>query len=971
MEVVDSGRVVEVRPNKIRMLLAVLLLHANEVVSSDRLVEALWGESPPTSAANTLQGYLSQLRNLLEPDRRGTGSRVVLTRSPGYLLAVASEEIDATRFERLAAEGRKALAGGDADGASTLLAEALSLWRGHALADFTYEQFAQDAITRLEELRLGVLEDHFGAQLALGRHGNIVGELQSLVARHPLRERLRGHLMTALYRTGRHTAALSAYQDLRSVLGEELGLDPGPELVRLEQAILMHDPQLEWRPNLERPATVRPQGEVQPSTLAQLSSFVGRERELAQVGDLLSTTRLLTLTGAGGCGKTRLALEVATRYVDRRAGPVHLLELAAVNDRASMAGSLAGAVGVREQPGRSLVETAADGLNVSGSLLVVDNCEHLLDDAALLVEGLLKACPGLTILATSREPLRLAGETTWRVPSLATPDSDEHLSLEEVADYEALRLFVERASSVAPDFRLTAGNAAAVARLCRRLDGMPLALELAAARVRALSPGDLADRLDDRFRLLAGGSRSAPRRHQTLRAAINWSYDVLSDEERALLAGVSVFSGRFTLAACEAVCGAAEAASVPVLLSALVDKSLVVVERTSDGCDYRLLETVRQYAGERLDESGTADDVRERHAAYYLGLAEEAEQRLKGHDLDTWLHRLDPELENIRSASAFFERRGDGESVLRISSSLWRFFYLKGHYERGLKWLADGIAGAPGASAAVRAKALYGAGALRLYRCEYEEAAASCMLALRLYEDLGDRLGVARSLTVLGSVARERGALDEALALHEQALSVFSELGDTWGVADSLQLSGLASWLRGDYQAARDASQRSMSLFRTLGDTERIAWAELNLAAVALYTGDTEEAAELLEDSLRLFRRVEFKEGVAWALNLLGVLAHRSGALDRARELLDESLALHVELGDRWREASVLEAHATVAAAEKEFERAARLIQSAQAIRTTIGAPVPPCERSDYERTVGGVVVRLGGDLVTASAWST
>lgn len=957
-----------------RCLLAIQCLHVGQVVPADRLIEDLWGDERPSHAKKALQVQVFRLRQALEPGRPPDRPSVLLTQPPGYLLQVPAEQIDIWRFEQLAASGRRALERGEFEVASNRLRDALALWRTTALADFAYEQFAQATITRLEELRASVQEDRVEAQLGLGRHSEVVSDLRSLVRVHPLRERLWQQLMVALYRSGQHAAAIRAYQDLRHILGVELGLEPSPGLARLEEAILLHKPELDWNaqarssPALEISAPETGLG-ARLSDTAPLSSFVGREKELAKLAELLQGTRLLTLVGAGGCGKTRIALELASCHAAANLGPVHVVELASVEQTASVLGALAGAMGTREQPGRDLIDTAVDRLGVPGTLLVVDNCEHLLTDVAMLAERLLRRCPALTIVATSRSPLRAAAETTWRVPSMATPEADEIGEVSDLVAFEAIRLFVERAVAVQPDFVLSRHNAAAVVMLCRRLDGMPLAIELAAARVGGLSVGDIADRLDDRFRLLVGGSPNAAPRQQTLRAAIDWSYRLLSREERELFAALSVFAGRFTLEGAEAVGAGGNLGCVATLLHALVEKSLVLAEVRKTRFDYRLLETVRQYASERLHESGAVDGTCARHAAHYLALAEDAEEGLRGRDAGWWRSRLDADLDNMRAAFAWFGAHGGAEAALRMVTAVWQYFYLKGQYALGKSWLLEAMLWAPDAAPAVRARANYGAGALSLFHCEYENSTTFCQEALRLFRSLDDLTGVARSLTILGSVAREECQLDSALALHTAAMDAFTEVGDSWGVAHSLELSALALWLGGDTKRARRSAEHSLALFRSLDAKDRIAWALLNLGAVALYENDHREAEVMLQESLSMFRRVQFKEGIAWTLNLLGVQAHRQGNEPRAEELLTDSLILHLELGDRWREASVLEALAAVAGGKGDLMQAGHFLGSSDALRAAIRAPVPPCERPELEQTLAAVVRELGQEALAAGRY--
>ena len=532
LEVLAGGDRVPVPGAKERSLLALLLLHAGRVVSADRLLAELWGERLPEDPANALQTRVAKLRRALGQ----AGARGLLaSRRPGYVLEVAPEQVDVHRFERLLAEARRTAV---TAGASGRFEEALALWRGPALADFANEGFAQAEIGRLEELRLVAVEGRLDTELAAGNHAELVGELEALAAAHPLRERFRAQLMVAMYRSGRQADALAAYRAARAVLAGELGIDPSPELRQLEQAILVQDPSLAAPEPLAGPAGNLP---------SRLTSFVGRRADLERVQRLLAGRRLVTLTGPGGVGKTSLALAAAAA-AGRHRGGVWLVELASLADPSLVATVVAGALELRDTLGgvagqaplpplERLVQFAQEG----DRLLVLDNCEHLVQACAELAETLLRAAPGLRILATSRERLGVPGEALWPVAPLELPG--EALSPEALAGFDVVRLFLDRAAAVRPGFALDAATAPAVARICRRLDGLPLAVELAAARVRSLPVTEIAARLDDRLALLTGGPRTAASRQQALRATLDWSYRLLAEPERRLFSRLAVFAG--------------------------------------------------------------------------------------------------------------------------------------------------------------------------------------------------------------------------------------------------------------------------------------------------------------------------------------------------------------------------------------------------------------------------------------------
>src|SRR5512132_1527143 len=547
LEVRDqAGNPIPIPGGRERALLAALLVHAGEVISVDRLIEDLWGQQPPVHATNALQAVVSRVRRALGP----AGQELLVTRAPGYVLAVEPDQLDAHRFEQLVAEGRR-LAERGAPGAGARFAQALALWQGPALADFAYQDFAQTEIARLEEARLAAQEDWIEAQLADGHHAQLVGELEQLVAANPLRERLRAQLMLALYRSGRQADALALYRQGRAVLDEELGLGPSPTLRQLEQASSTQDPTLTVA---GRPGSAR-----RHNLPARLTSFVGRAGEQQQLGELLGQHRLVTLTGPGGVGKSSLAVEVGASLVDVQPAGVWLIELATLGDASALEEAMAATLGVRDAPrpgtvgaAGSISQRLTDFLCANELLLILDNCEHLVEPCARLAETLLRSAPGLRILATSRAALGIPGEAVWPTPPLQLPQATTPAELLPACD--ALRLFGERAAAACPGFALDREAAPVVAGICRRLDGLPLAIELAAARVRTLPLAELAVRLQNRFRLLTGGGRTAVARHRTLRATVEWSYGLLGERERLLFDRLSVFCGGWSLEAAEEVC---------------------------------------------------------------------------------------------------------------------------------------------------------------------------------------------------------------------------------------------------------------------------------------------------------------------------------------------------------------------------------------------------------------------------------
>jgi predicted ATPase/DNA-binding SARP family transcriptional activator len=718
----------------------------------------------------------------------------------------------------------------------------------------------------------------------------------------------------------------------------------------------------------------------------RLVPLVGRQRELGGVVDALSQGRLLTLTGPGGTGKTRLALAAAEAARAAGGRAVCWVELAPIDDPAVIALTVAGELGTRETPGRDVVDTIAEHVGDRPVLLVLDNCEHVTAAAAELAGRLLAACPALTILATSREVLGVDGERQLPIPPLALPPNAATPVAAELAEFDAIRFFEQRAQLAVPGFRLADDNAAAVHQVCRRLDGLPLAIELAAARLRILSATQLAERLDDVFAVLVGGARTAPRRHQTLRATLDWSHDLLDDDERAVFRRLAVFAGGFTLAAAEQVAASDDIPPRQVLdlLTRLADKSLVRVERTgrtgpagqggaADGdVRYHLLATVRDYARERLAAAAEQDRTRRAHLRFFAQFVEQVEPRIGGGevgpvDLELELNRIEAETPNIRAALEFARAAGETPEALRITGPLERYAYLRGQYSEVRRWMDSAVTIGPDAPAVLLAKALLGSGRLALLQCDYPTARARLAAALELYRQLSDASGIARALQVTGSVAREQGQYDRSVALHAEGLALATTAGDQWTAASAHNYIGFASWLRRDYARATAECDTALTMFRGLGDVEGIVWALLSQGIVARYQGDPVRAAELLEQSRARSEGIGFREGIAWSLEQLGLLAAGRGEPEAGR-LLRRSLDLHRELRDQWRTCSVLDDLAALALTGNDAEQAARLLGAAAALREAIGTVVAPCEQDAHDRTAAGARTALG-DAGFDAAW--
>ena len=839
LEVLVGGVALDLGAGRGGELLTALALRAREPVPADVLVQALWGDDAPSSARRALQVRVSRLRARLGP----AADRLV-TAPTGYRLDIAPDEIDATRFEALCTRAR----GEESAAASATLADALALWRGPALVDVRYETFAQPEIARLEELRWAAIEDRLEAELALGRHATAVAELERAAAGAPARERLIELRMRALYGAGRHVEALEVYGDARRRLDEELGLEPGPALRRLEQAILEHDPSLAAGPTPARTAPSAPP-----------TATVGRERDLEAVAQALEASRLVTLTGPGGVGKTRLAVETARALADRHPGRVYVAWLARVADPAGVAAALASAVDVVAQPGERVEDALARRLGGPAALLVADNLEHVLDAAPLLAE-LVAACPALRVLATSREPLSLRGERCLPVAPLAVPD--------------AITLFMDRARDRRPDFGLTDANSAAVAELCERLDGLPLALELAAGRVGLLGPEQLVARLGDALDVLEGGPRDAPARQRTIRATLEWSVALLDEPERRAFLALAAFTGGAELDAAEEVTGEPLA-----VLEALVAKSLVA-ER--DGRLF-LLEVVRQFAAAELDD----DAVRERHAARYLATAEELAAEIDVRGEGPALRRFERELGNFRAALDWFLARRDGERSLRMACALAPYSSSRSGHRDSVRALDAALAVGEAASDRARGRAL----ALRAHLSWWvpEQKRRDAEEALALAESCGDLKGQCVALDELATQATLRADFATGAALARRQRAAAEALGEPYEIGMAVKRQAFAE---PGLREARAFADEATRLLRGTGSVLRIAQLHMGVVMVALSEEEYEAADELAAEGLRAADEAGNTATRMFAHGNAGLAALCLGHMDVAERRFRQQLSL-------------------------------------------------------------------------------
>ena len=872
VEAVADGRPLRLGGGRQRTLLALLLLERGRVLSVDRLAEELWHGEPPPGAAKTLASYVSRLRTVL-------GRDAVAALPPGYSLVVTPDQLDAHRFEKLAQDGQSALRRGAAGLAAERLHAALALWRGPALADVAEGGALALEAKRLDELRLVCAEDRIEADLALGHHAALVPELECLVAEEPLRERLWRQLVLALYRSERQSDALAAYGRARKLLAEELGLEPSEQLRALERDVLRHD------------VAAVPLAQERHNLPGQPTSFLGRERELAELEHVLREQRHVTLTGVGGAGKTRLALELAARQTGAWPGGVWLVDLTSLSDSALVANTVVTTLAVPERPDTSAQESLVAHIGGSELLLLLDNCEHLVATCSELAGALLSGCPNLRLLATSRTPLGTIGELEYRVDPLPVPG--EAAPVDEIEQVPSVQLFIERGRAVRRDLEAQGEDLATVARICRELDGLPLAIELAAARTRALSLTEIAARLRDRFRFLRAWRRVADPRHQTLRATMDWSYELLSDDERELLRGLSVFAGGSTLEAIAYVCLDRDEEGALELVSRLVEASLVSPAESSGTTRYRLLETVRQYAAEKLDETDAGVRIRRRHAEFFALVAERAEPNLDSADV---IVGLAADEGNFRSALAHSADGREPELMLRIVGSLVLFWDPREQLEEARGWLEAAIQHGAGSPARYRARALRGLSGVDEGLGDLAAARAHVDEGLVLYRELEDDDGVGRCLNNLGNVAFVAGDLDGATALYHQAIALLDERAS---IVPRRNLAGVALQ-RGDLNERRRLCEEVLADARALQHDRAVSGVLVELAWFAAVEGRYDDAAGLAAEALELHLRMGLLGEVTECVLIAALVLASRGYPDDAARLVGAATAHGVQRG--WQE---------------------------------------------------------------------
>ncbi len=945
LRVTEGDEEIVIRKGVARRLLLALLLHPGDVVSTPTLMDLLWGEELPQNPANALQIQVSYLRRTLAAGSVD-GAQPIQTRAGGYAIDVAESQLDVHRFERLVGQLPVVVGVTDSGAMSDLLAvvdEALGLWRGEALADAAGEPFVAGTVTRLEEMRWRCIETRLDLLLAVGRHREVTETAADLLTVQPLRERLYEQLMLALYRSGRQAEALATYDRAREHLLDELGLDPGPDLQKLQVAVLAQDPQLDLTPvpreDPEQQVSVVERASP-PAVLAHVplpaTEIIGRGAELVRITEMTERNRMVTLTGPGGAGKTRLAVELA------RVGPcctVWFVDLGAIEMPDLVAQTVAVAIGAKIGPGQDPAESIAAMLSTECGMLVLDTCEHVLGAAGHVASTVLRRAPEVKVLATSRRALGISGEIAWPVPPLgiASPDATDP---DEIAAAASVQLFRARAQAVRPDFALTEANAADVAAICASLDGLPLAIELAAVRVDVFEPATIRARLRDRFDLLTDGAADASARQQTLRGAIEWSVELLTDAQRAYFARLGVFAGGFDLDAAAAIASPppsdTSTAEPMELLAGLVRHSMVV----RDGPDrYRLLDTLRAYAADLLAELD-ADETRRRHALHYTAVAEELELAIRGIHQGDALTRLRAEIANFRAAAEWSVVVGDLDIATRLSGALAWFWTLDGHLDIANHHLRQAVEFTD-APPAARAKVLWGYSLLVASLGDLDEALEAGQLSTALAREAADDAAIGAGLNAVAVAQWALGDTDASIVSHDEAIARFVAADDIWGesVCRTLRARTALDIAAPDAQrlleAALDAAERSR-------DAHVIALALGLVAQRHERDGDLQTALANAEESLRLHDSIGYSEGSISALHLLGRLETKLGDREAACAHLCRALRLGRKMQHAAAICEALEGLAVLAHGDGDLEAAASMLAAVDAERTARKLSIRP-----------------------------
>lgn len=914
-------------------LLALLILRHGQEVSRDGLAQTLWPDNAEEQALFYLRKALSNVRKALGEE----GRRLLSPSARTLRFDIDEASIDVVAFDE-AVKGER-------------LEEAAAIYRGGLLPDCPEEWAAYERDRREAEYQAALEK-----LAAKGEAAEAVRWLRLLIASDPFRESAYRSLMQALADCGDGAAITAVYRELQDRLYRDLNTEPSAETDALYHRLIATPRPVAPLPSIERPESGR-------HLPVPLSELVGREAVIEEILGWMRSRRLVSLVGAGGIGKTRLSIACAEAALPNYADGVWFVDLAALSDASLVPLAVARTLGVPEDAARPVMESLSETLKGRQMLIVLDNCEHLIAACAELAFRLLSACPDVSILATSRQALAVSGEQVYRVPSLQLPASGET----NPSDSEAVRLFVDRAQRVSPGFALNGRNAEDIAEICRELDGIALAIEMAAARMRSLSPKEVRTRLNDRFRLLKSGNRGALPRQHTLRAAIDWSYDQLPEAEQNLLRIVSVFSGGFTLASAAAL-AEEDVDEVEETLVHLVDKSLVIAEPREDGTRYRMLETVRQYGQFRLAEAEEEESLRLRHRDYFIDLAFEVKPKLMAEDQAYWFSVLEAEHDNLRQALALCAQREDGGVPgLRLSGSLSRFWMIRAYFTEGRERFNIALSH-PGAQIRTpdRAITLNGAGLLAWRQSDYPKAEALYAESIDIAREVESLLDVARGLNNLALITRDQGRYEEAREMHAESVEIFREKGERLIAAICLSNLAVVDHYQGDFASARAAYEENLATQRELGDRSSVTVTLSSLGAVAIDQGDLAFARTCHEEGLAIAEEIADEYWTAAHLYGLGRVADGEGDLDRGWSLITDSLKRVQALGEKTQITDHLAALASVARKSGQTELAVRLFAARTALRAGTGSPLPLFAQRQMDEELAELRSALGEEAFNA-----
>ena len=948
-----GGRTIDLR-RKPKRLVKLLALQSNQRLHREQIVELLWADQEPEAAINNLHKTIHAARRAFEPDLISGGDSKFISTKEGQIILTAPDglQIDFLDFETLAAE---ALRSTDEKSHEN----ALAIYAGDLLPEDLYEDWTNERRESLRRSHRKLLHKLAALYESRAKFEQGAEVSRKLLALDELDEDAHRSLMRSLSLGGNRQQAVKQFEQCRAVLKKELDVEPENETRELFEQIVSGKFQPQTKQSQLSADLSGGKSSTPPTPRTnlphQLTSFVGRAGEIAEIKNLLKRTRLLTLTGAGGIGKTRLALESAGELLDKFRDGVWFVELAALSDSSLVVRAAAAVLGVQEDASRPLTETLHEFLRSKQILLIFDNCEQIVGACAALVAELLKNCSELRVLATSREALDTSGEIVWSVPTLSLPSEIRvQTALADFADYEAVQLFIERARLVKRRFSLAANNAETIARLCRQLDGIPLAIELAAARVRVLSVEQITARLDNSLQLLTSGGRTTVPRHQTLRAAIDWSYEILSAPEQAMWRALAVFAGGFTLDAAEFVCaGLSKDDSILDLLTNLIDKSIVSASEREAETRYSMLETIRQYAAEKLRVAGEEIIIRPLHFDYFLQLAERAESEFSKPAQREWFGRVETELDNYRVALRW---RVDAEKNaafgLRLCNALYRFWQAHGYLSEARGWFAAALSlVGDDVEKPVRAEAFYRFGDLANLQGDFAEAQTAFEESVRLWREAGgSRVRLIGVVEQLAFVAIRLGDYGRAANLYGECLDFWRASGEQIGVARVLNGFGVLARYEGDYDLAASRLEEGLSIFRTLNHKYGLTAMMHNLGEAKLYQGDLIRAETLLEESLALAREITDKRWESYALTTLGNLAVERGDPQKALVNFKTALMICREIGEKPFVAFILEGFACAFAEQTDARRAYRFRGAATALRESLKMMRSPAEQAILNR---------------------